>query len=151
MTNQEGLDKAEIDRRLRAHGYRLTPRRLRVVEVLETHKGHLTGEEILRQVQEKHPSTDKTTIYRTLELLSNLGLVAVTDMGRGKLEYELGSRPHHHLVCEHCQARIEVDDRLLEPLRESLLQRYGFHTNLDHFALFGICPDCISAGANLNT
>ena len=144
MTNGKEINKSEIDRKLRAHGYRLTPRRLRVVEALQRHNGHMTGDEILRQVQEKHPSTDKTTIYRTLELLSSLGLVAATDMGGGRLEYELGNHPHHHLICERCQARIEVDDRLLEPLRESLLQQYGFHTNLDHFALFGICPDCMS-------
>lgn len=133
---------SEIDSELRARGYRLTPRRLMVVEVLATHGGHLTMDEILAHVTARHPSTNKTTVYRTLELLSSLGVVATTDLGMGRLEYELQSHPHHHLICEKCHTRIEVDDSLLEPLRSSLLKHYGFVTNLDHFALFGICPDC---------
>jgi Fur family ferric uptake transcriptional regulator len=113
-----------------------------VVEVLAQHGGHITGEEILQRVKQQHPQTNKTTVYRTLDLLSELGMVAVTDMGAGKLEYELLDRPHHHLICEKCHLRLEVDDTLLEPLRASLLERYGFTTNLDHFALFGVCPVC---------
>jgi Fur family transcriptional regulator, ferric uptake regulator len=137
---------AEVDRELRARGYRLTPRRLMVVEVLSRNGGHVTGEEILAEVKALHPSTNKTTVYRTLELLSALGIVAVTDLGSGKLEYELLDKPHHHLICEVCQIRIEVEDELLEPLRTSLMERYGFTTNLDHFALFGVCPECRGGG-----
>jgi Fur family transcriptional regulator, ferric uptake regulator len=133
---------AEIDVELRARGHRLTPRRLVVVEVLARHEGHLTGDDILAKVQARHPSTNKTTVYRTLDLLSALGMVAVTDLGSGRLEYELLGHPHHHLICEKCHTRIEVEDSLLEPLRASLLEHYGFVTNLDHFALFGVCPDC---------
>jgi Fur family ferric uptake transcriptional regulator len=134
-----------LDNELRARGYRLTPRRLMVAEVLAGCGGHLTVEEILSKVSERHPSTNKTTVYRTLELLSNLGMVAVTDLGTGRLEYELQSHRHHHLICEKCHTRIEVDDSLLEPLRAGLMERYGFTSNLDHFALFGICPDCAAA------
>ena len=123
-----------------------------VVEVLVTHEGHLTVEDILREVQALHPSTNKTTVYRTLELLQHLGLVVVTDLGSGRLEYELATRPHHHLICEQCDDRIEVDDSLLQPLRTDLLERYGFYTNLDHFALFGVCPACKakSGGAKID-
>lgn len=133
---------SEIDNQLKARGYRLTPRRLMVVEVLASHGGHMTVEEILAHVAARHPSTNKTTVYRTLELLSSLGMVVTTDLGMGRLEYELQNHPHHHLICEKCHARIEVEDSLLEPLRVSLLKHYGFTTNLDHFALFGVCPDC---------
>ncbi|MGA7733372.1 MAG: Fur family transcriptional regulator [Chloroflexia bacterium] len=136
----------EVDRELRARGYRLTPRRLMVVEVLARYGGHVTGEEILAEVKAHHPSTNKTTVYRTLELLSALGMVAVTDLGSGRLEYELLGKPHHHLICEICHTRIEVEDELLEPLRTNLMERYGFTTNLDHFALFGVCPECRGEG-----
>jgi Fur family transcriptional regulator, ferric uptake regulator len=131
-----------IDTELRARGYRLTPRRLVVAEVLAECGGHLTMEAILAGVQGRYPSTNKTTVYRTLELLHSLGMVVITDLGGGTLEYELVGHPHHHLICEKCGNRIEVADHLLEPLRASLLEHYGFSTNLDHFALFGICPDC---------
>src|SRR5215212_2147037 len=108
---------ADIDRELKARGYRLTPRRLMVVEVLARNEGHVTGDAILAEVQTKHPSTNKTTVYRTLELLSELGLAVTTDLGSGKLEYELVGRPHHHLICEVCHMRIEVEEEFLEPLR----------------------------------
>ncbi len=133
-----------IDRELRARGHRLTPRRLVVVSVLAASKGHVTGDEVLLKVQALHPSTNKTTVYRTLELLSDLGFVAVTDLGSGRLEYELLGKPHHHLVCEKCGSRVEVEDDLLQPLRSSLMERYGYTTTLDHFALFGVCPGCRS-------
>jgi Fur family ferric uptake transcriptional regulator len=116
-----------------------------VVEVLARSRGHVTGDDILCAVRERYPVTNKTTVYRTLDLLAELGIVAVTDLGMGRLEYELAEHPHHHLICERCRARIEVDDDLLEPLRASLHGRYGFTANLEHFALFGICPDCAPA------
>jgi Fur family ferric uptake transcriptional regulator len=133
-----------IDRELRARGHRLTPRRLVVVSVLAASNGHVTGDEVLLKVRTLHPSTNKTTVYRTLELLSDLGFVAVTDLGSGRLEYELLGKPHHHLVCEKCGSRVEVEDDLLQPLRASLMERYGYTTILDHFALFGVCPGCRS-------
>jgi Fe2+ or Zn2+ uptake regulation protein len=142
MSEEAPSRTATIDRELRARGYRLTPRRLMVVAVLAASKGHLTGDDILLEVQARHPSTNKTTVYRTLELLSDLGFVAVTDLGSGRLEYELLGKPHHHLVCEKCGSRVEVDDDLLQPLRASLKERYGYTTTLDHFALFGVCPAC---------
>lgn len=134
-----------VDEELRAKGHRLTPRRLMVVEVLAARPGHATVEEILADVKQRYPQINKTTVYRTLELLRELGIVVVTDLGGGRMEYELVTQPHHHLICERCGARIQVEDRFLEPLRKSLLDNYGFLTNLDHFALFGICPQCKAA------
>ena len=132
----------EIDHELRQKGHRLTQRRLMVVQVLAEQGNHLTVDAILAAVQERYPKTNKTTVYRTLELLNELGLVLVTDLGSGRLEFELAGRPHHHLICERCSVRTEVEDRFLQPLRQSLLEHYGFSTNLHHFALFGICPQC---------
>jgi Fur family ferric uptake transcriptional regulator len=131
-----------INSELIARGHRLTPRRLMVVEVLASASGHVTGDDILSSIRHRYPSTNKTTVYRTLELLNTLGMVAVTNLGGGKMEYELVKDRHHHLICSHCGAQTEVDDHLFEPLRASLLARYGYLTNLDHFALFGLCPYC---------
>src|SRR5881392_318572 len=89
---------SDIDGELRARGHRLTPRRLTVVEVLVERTGHLTVDELLAGVQARYPSTNKTTVYRTLELLQSLGMVVVTDLGGGRLEYELARHPHHHLI-----------------------------------------------------
>src|SRR3954470_21936272 len=98
LENILGDKTSEIDGELRARGYRLTPRRLMVVEVLAANGGHLTVEEILAAVRACHPQINKTTVYRTLEMLRELGIVVMTDLGGGKLEYELISHPHHHLI-----------------------------------------------------
>ena len=143
-TTETSIDERtrEVDRRLRVQGHRLTGRRLMVVETLSRCGGHLTVDSILAAIRERYPSTNKTTVYRTLELLSTLGIVAVTDLGGGKMEYELVGDPHHHLICYSCGTQVEVEDRFLQPLRTSLLEHYGFSTNLDHFAMFGLCPAC---------
>ena len=99
MATMTHVTTSEIDSELQARGYRLTPRRLMVVEVLASHGGHLTVDEILSEVAARHPSTNKTTVYRTLEP-EQPRMVAITDLGMGRLEYELQRHPHHHLICE---------------------------------------------------
>ncbi len=132
----------QIDQRLRAQGHKLTGRGLLVVEALLRQGGHVTVECILATVREHYPSTNKTTVYRTLELLSCLGMVATTDLGGGSMEYEIVGDPHHHLICSKCGVQTEVDDRFFEPLRSTLLEHYAFTASLDHFAMFGLCADC---------
>lgn len=143
-TTETSIDERtrDIDQRLRAQGHRLTGRGLLVVQSLSRHGGHLTVESILEEIRQEYPSTNKTTVYRTLDLLNTLGMVAVTDLGGGKMEYELVGDPHHHLICYRCGTQAEVDDSFFQPLRESLLKHYGFYANLDHFAMFGLCPKC---------
>ena len=134
-------ETAKINVELLARGHRLTPRRLMVVEAL-ARRTHLTVDEILAEIQKLHPSTNKSTVYRTLDLLSSLGFVNITDLGGGRLEYELSRHPHHHLICERCGTQTEVEDHFFDPLRDSLQAHYGFTPNLGHFALFGTCPKC---------
>ena len=104
---------------LRKRGYRLTPQRHMILSVIQEANEHLSVEQITERVQQYNPHVSLSTVYRTLELLRELGVVVMTDLGSGKLEYELVNRPHHHLICEKCHARIEVEDRFLEPLRTS--------------------------------
>ncbi|MBL8126159.1 MAG: transcriptional repressor, partial [Chloroflexia bacterium] len=71
-----------------------------------------------------------------------LGLVSVTDLGGGARQYELLDQPHHHLICHRCGGAIEMDDDLVEPMREAIRARYGFAPQVDHLALFGFCAEC---------
>jgi len=84
-----------------------------------------------------------STVYRTLELLSGLGLVTETDMGDGRVRYHsIGKGHHHHLVCEKCGAIIDVEESMLTPLWNEIGQRYDFEVNMKHLALFGLCAKC---------
>jgi Fur family ferric uptake transcriptional regulator len=136
----------ELNTILLGRGVRLTPQRLMVREVLAAHAGsHITADKILAAVVAHYPYVDKTTVYRTLDLLREHSLVVMTDLGGGKLEYELVSQPHHHIVCKQCGYTVELDDTTLDPLRRLVEQQYGFQPCFDHFALFGVCAACRGA------
>lgn len=137
--------QAEMLKTLRAAGHRVTRQRTSILAVIAENNTHLTGEEILQRVRKRYPYLNKSTVYRSLDWLTRLGLVNQTDCGRGAVEYELHSHPHHHhAVCRDC-GRIEaVDHALFIPLEKVMQARYGFQADLDHFAIFGLCRRCRS-------
>ena len=132
---------------LRRVGYRLTPQRMLIVSIIHDSKGHITAEEIHSRVVQQYPFVDISTVYRTLQLLKKLRLVSETDLGGGRVQYELseGSR-HHHLVCRRCGATLPLDDDVIEPLRARLLHKHGFQADMEHFAIFGLCKACRNKG-----
>jgi Fur family ferric uptake transcriptional regulator len=135
----------EIAGLLRQKGQRPTPQRMMILSVLAEHGGHLPAEAIYEQVRRQYPSINLSTIYRTLEMLRDQGIVSETDLGGGVRQFELLDRPHHHLICLHCGQMADLDAATLAPLRERLLADYGFHARLDHLAIFGVCRACAGA------
>ncbi len=128
---------------LRAAGYRLTPQRESVLAVIADSEAHLNAEEILQRVRTRYPYLNRSAVYRSLDLLTQLGLVTQTDLGQGRVEYELHQHPHHHhLVCRDCGAITRVDHTYFHSLEKRLLEKYGFEAELDHFAIFGHCQKC---------
>jgi Fur family ferric uptake transcriptional regulator len=132
----------ELVASVRSKGYRMTPQREMILDAIHE-EGHVTADEIYRQVRAKSPAINLATIYRTLELLKRIGIVTAINIGEGCVHYELaGEQRHHHLVCEGCGHTIELDCDVLLPLEQELCKRYGFQMNLNHLALFGLCPAC---------
>ncbi len=133
----------DIVHKLGELGYRLTPQRLMVVKAVEEADSHISTEEIYLQVRARYAHMNISTVYRTLELLSELGLVTETDMGDGRVRYHsIWKGHHHHLVCEKCGTIIDVEESMLTPLWNGIGQRYGFEINMKHLALFGLCGKC---------
>ncbi len=129
--------------RLRRLGVRVTPQRLFVLEALEQGGGHMTAEEIMRWTVQRYPAINLATVYRTLDLLIEVGLVAQIHLDAGATSFELvGAEPHHHLVCEHCGVITEMDETMFAALRDRLLATYGFHARPRHMAIFGLCGAC---------
>ncbi|HEX8729294.1 MAG TPA: Fur family transcriptional regulator [Ktedonobacterales bacterium] len=132
--------------RLRRLGVRVTPQRLFVLEAMQLTGGHMTAEEIMQWVSRRYPALNLATVYRTLDLLVSVGLVAQAGLGGGAAHYELvGDTPHHHLACERCGQVIEMDEALLAGLRAEALATYGFHARPRHLAIFGLCQRCYEA------
>lgn len=127
--------------RLRLVGQRATPQRLVILGAL--HPGeHLSADDVFARVEPLLPGVNRSTVYRTLELFRDLGLVSMTDLGGGARQFELFDAPHHHLICHRCGELMELDDALVEPLRQAIRARYAFAPSIDHLALFGFCAGC---------
>src|SRR5947209_906072 len=114
---------------LRKKGYRLTPQRHMILSVIQEAKEHLSIDQIAEQVQQRNPYVSLSTIYRTLELLRELGLVRENHLPGEQPRYEIaGGKAHHHLVCRSCRTVLHLDEKLLGDLHEQLQEQYHFHS-----------------------
>lgn len=135
----------ELYTALRETGYRLTPQRMMILDVIRHRTGHITAEQIHSAVVDTYPYLDISTVYRTLELLKDLHLISETKLGGGvtQYEYKVGKKPHHHLVCRKCGETISLGVQVLQPVEHLLLEEYGFQVDFDHLAIFGRCAHCL--------
>jgi Fur family transcriptional regulator, ferric uptake regulator len=132
------------DEELRSRGYRVTPQRQLVLEAV-ARLDHATPEEIAVSVQQTAKGVNISTIYRTLELLNDLGLVAHTHLNHGAPTYHLASDAGHvHLVCQDCGKIDQASPEAIAPLTAALDDKHGFETNVSHLTVFGRCQDCRS-------
>ena len=130
---------------LKESGRRLTPQRLMILSAVRHAEGHVTASEILEEVKESYPYIDASTVYRTMNVLKQMRLVSETDMGGSESRYEwIEQVRHHHLICRKCDGVTLLDDRFLENLGTEILDDYGFKSDIDHFAIFGVCEECRS-------
>jgi Fur family ferric uptake transcriptional regulator len=137
------------DAALRAGGYRVTPQRQLVLEAV-TKLDHATPEEIFADVHQRARGVNVSTIYRTLELLEQLGLVRHTHLGHGAPRYHLAAEADHvHLVCSECGRITQVEPAVVSPLITALDDQHGFETDVGHLTVFGRCVDCRGAGPGL--
>jgi Fur family ferric uptake transcriptional regulator len=130
---------------LRERGHRLTPQRQLIVEAIEAVEGHghVSAEEIHDRVSATFPQVNISTVYRTLDLLQNLGLVHHMHLVDGVAQYHVASAVRHqHLVCRACGNEQEIAADILDPLAAHIERAYGFQADLEHFAVIGICGEC---------
>jgi Fur family ferric uptake transcriptional regulator len=140
-----GAVAADWHETLRARGYRLTPQRQLVLEAVGR-LGHATPEDIAGAVRKTATGVNISTVYRTLELLEELGLVQHTHLGHGAPTYSLaGEADHVHLVCRDCGGIDEAPPELVAPVVEQLAATLGFQVDVGHFAVFGRCRACATA------
>ena len=130
------------DAALRARGYRVTPQRQLVLEAV-TKLNHASPEQIFAEVHQRATGVNVSTIYRTLELLEQLGLVTHTHLGHGAPSYHLAAEAQHvHLVCRNCGRVTELPLDVAMPLVTALDEEHGFGADLGHLTVFGTCRDC---------
>ena len=128
--------------RLRDRGFRITPQRQLVLEAVEA-LGHGTPEEILAEVQRTATGVNLSTIYRTLEVLEDVGLVTHAHIGHGAPTYHsVDEHLHIHLVCDTCGAVLSAPAQVAAAFVARLQRDYGFVTDITHVSVHGKCSTC---------
>jgi Fur family ferric uptake transcriptional regulator len=131
---------------LREQGYRLTPQRNVIWEVVRDAGRHLTAEEITNEVQRRLPDVNVSTVYRTLALLVELDLVIETRLEGSTCYYEVSPEPtHHHFVCTCCGAVGHFSDELLAPVHAELAAHHDFAVSHIQVTALGLCSECRAA------
>jgi Fur family transcriptional regulator, ferric uptake regulator len=127
---------------LRERGYRLTPQRELILDAVDT-LGHATPDEVLAEVRKHSEALNVSTVYRTLEVLEELGLVRHAHLSdRAPTYHSVRDHEHFHLKCRNCQKVISVDPEVLDPLLARLRDEFAFEADVGHLTVFGKCKDC---------
>ena len=138
---------AEVPARLRARGLRWTPQRRVLLDVLARVEGHVTGAELVEGCRAVDPSTTPSTVYRTLDVLEDLGIVSHSHGPGGRQEFHVGpTEDHAHLVCGSCGRRQELARHEVQPLADEVLLRHRFDIDIEHLTIEGRCADCRATG-----
>jgi Fur family ferric uptake transcriptional regulator len=127
---------------VRARGGRATSSRRVLLGVLFEAEGHLSAEELAEAVQARMPDVHLSTIYRNLDDLQRLGVIAHSHLGHGPATYQLATLAHAHFICQVCGSRVEAPDEVFADLARTARSRFGFTIDPHHFAMLGRCADC---------
>ena len=133
----------DLERLLQRHGVRATPNRLLVLQELAREPDDATAQELWSRLRRGNSTTGLATVYRTLALLSDAGVVDVLSHHSGEQCYRLcGEAHHHHLVCERCHRVVEVEKCDLGAWVDKAAKRHGFVATDHRVEISGICADC---------
>ncbi|MDI3537254.1 MAG: Fur family transcriptional regulator [Eubacteriaceae bacterium] len=141
------MDQQQIVEILRKSGYKLTPqRRMTIDALLAKGNEHFSVDELYRQVKEESPEVGMSTIYRTVQILEEMGIITRRNFDDGFARFELCERNekhwHHHLICLKCNKVIEMQDDYLEALEKEIEEKKNFIIMNHELKVYGYCSDC---------
>lgn len=127
---------------LMERGYRVTPQRMGIYEYLLDARTHPSAEEIYQALKDRFPMMSQATVYKTLELLLELGLVSQLSLGGNATRYDGNPNLHVNIYCSECHRIYDVMEPELERIAESVARRSGFVVKGQRHEFYGICPEC---------
>lgn len=151
--NNKVRNKMQLNKQFKQFGHKMTAGRETTIDVLSETDEHLSAEDIYIKVHSVNPKIGLTTVYRTLELLINMGLVSKFDFGDGRARYELaegikGAKHHHHLVCTGCgrivdySEFVEEEKTFFKRIERELSRKYDFRITNHLVQFYGLCKKC---------
>ncbi len=137
------LTERKVAASLRQHGYKLTPQRRAVIQVIASSQDHLTPATIYEKARHDCPSIGLVTVYRTLEILAKLELICELPASGICRSYTISTpQHHHHLICSNCGTVIDFTGHALSELEQSLSKKSGFRIDSHLLEFFGLCRAC---------
>lgn len=127
---------------LEEKGLKLTPQRRLIVDIIHNAGAHITAEDIITTVQKKMPGVNKSTIYRTLDLLEDNGCIFKSEAGDHSIYHHAEEGHHHHLICRQCGMTISCNENIFLPVEKSLNEKYQFQVHFKHMIISGLCHKC---------
>jgi Fur family ferric uptake transcriptional regulator len=143
----ERTEQIDVMELLRARGLRMTPQRRAIVSAVMHAQGHISPTAITRKIQSEMPGVNASTVYRTLTLLEEVGVLQHSHLESGPEYHRTEEAEHIHLVCGSCGADDPLSLAEAESLQELIRRHHGFEADLTHFAITGLCAAC---AANMN-
>jgi Fur family ferric uptake transcriptional regulator len=139
-------DPSAIISALERNDHRATEPRLAVARLIADQPGHFTAADVVREARIRGYGIGRATVFRALELFSQIGLIARVDLPHGAHAY-VACTPyhHHHVICSDCGRAAEIDDAGLRSVVRTIAQRTGFRVDEHRLELFGLCPDCLAS------
>ena len=134
---------------LRRSGHKATPQRIAIIKTVMESKELLTPSALYEKVRQVNPEVGEVTVYRTLDIISELGLVCMVHTGENTHSY-IGRTPEHHdhLICSKCSKVIDFTNCNVSELEKRLVSETGFAINEHRLDFYGICPECSGRATN---
>jgi len=129
---------------LKEKGLRLTKPRRVILDYIHDKGDHLTADEIITYVHGQFPHINKSTIYRTLDLLEKNECVFKSESASGTIYHHAEEGHHHHMVCSKCGKTFDCEEDVFAPVARLLKKKHGFKADFKHIILNGICGECLS-------
>lgn len=127
---------------VREHGMRITPQRRAIIAEVMSARGHINPVAVAQRVQERVPGVNPSTIYRTLDLLEQLGVVSHAHLESGAEYHKRADSEHVHLSCFRCGSDDSLSMAEADRLKRVIMRHHGFQPDLTHFAISGLCEKC---------
>lgn len=132
----------EITKFLKENGYKVTPQRLAVFNVLKNTKEHPSADSIYAKLQPMYPTMSLATVYKSLEVFKALGIVQELNVGEGSFRYDYNTSQHPHIICTKCGRVDDIDDKMIFGLSGIVESKTGYKLIKQQLYFYGYCPKC---------
>lgn len=127
---------------LKEKGLKITPQRLAIINLLKNTKEHPSAETIYKKLSSDFPTMSLATVYKTLEMLKNIGLIQELNVGEGSFRYDANIESHPHVICLSCSRVDDLDESVLKDLMNDVKKHTDYLLTEQKLYFYGYCPDC---------